>query len=81
MASSIGDVDGVPAGLSRADAGCVAAARAPACVTPGDAFAGAALDAAELLDVDVDQLARPLALVAHRGLEAEAAELAHPDRA
>ena len=45
----------------------------------GDAFAGAALDAPEFLDVDVDQLARPLALIAHCRLEAEPAELAHPD--
>ena len=37
------------------------------------------MDPAELLDVDVDQLAGPLALVALGGLEAEPAELAHPD--
>ena len=36
-------------------------------------------DAAEFLDVDVDELARPFALVALGGLEAETAQLAHPD--
>jgi hypothetical protein len=44
-----------------------------------DAFARAALDTAELLDVDVDQLAGTGALVALRGLKAKAPELAHPD--
>jgi hypothetical protein len=43
------------------------------------ALAGAAVDAAELLDVDVDQLAGDRAFVAVGGLEPEAAELAHPD--
>ncbi len=37
-----------------------------------DAVAGAALDAPELFDVDVDQLARPLALVALGRLQARA---------
>ena len=37
------------------------------------------LDPAELLDVDVDELARPGALVADRRLEPEPAEPAHPD--
>jgi hypothetical protein len=36
-------------------------------------------DPAELLDVDVDELAGPLALVAARRLEAELAEATHPD--
>src|SRR5215217_4988842 len=36
-------------------------------------------DAPEFLDVDVDQLARSGALVALDRLQAEAAELAHPD--
>jgi hypothetical protein len=40
---------------------------------------GAALDAAEFLDVDVDQLARAFALIALRRLQPEPAELAHPD--
>jgi hypothetical protein len=44
-----------------------------------DAFAGAALDAPELFDVDVDQLARPLTLIALGRLEPEAAQTAHPD--
>jgi hypothetical protein len=44
-----------------------------------DALAGAALDASELFDVDVNQLTRPSALVALRGLQAEPAEPAHPD--
>ena len=47
---------------------------------PRDAFAGAAFDPAELLDVDVDELARPRALVADGLLEPEPAEPAHPDR-
>jgi hypothetical protein len=29
--------------------------------------------------VDVDQLSRPLTLVAHSGLQADTSELAHPD--
>src|SRR5581483_4357279 len=36
-------------------------------------------DPAELLNVDVDRLTRPFSLIAPRGLEAEPAELAHPD--
>jgi len=40
---------------------------------------GATLDSPELFDVDMDQLTRPLTLVALRGLQAEAAELPHPD--
>src|SRR4051794_7731203 len=43
------------------------------------ALAGTALDPPELLDVDMDELAWALALVALGGLEAEAAQLAHPD--
>src|ERR1019366_8539356 len=46
---------------------------------PGDPAAGAALDPSQPLDVDVDQLTRPLALVADRWLKAEASELAHSD--
>ena len=44
-----------------------------------DAPAGAAFDPSELLDVDVDELARPRALVADGLLEPEPAELAHAD--
>src|SRR5213079_1143668 len=43
----------------------------------GDALAGASMDASQLLDVDVDQLARPRSFIAKRGLEAQPAELAH----
>jgi hypothetical protein len=39
----------------------------------------ATVDPSELFDVDVDQFARPLSLVAHRGLEPQPPELAHPD--
>jgi hypothetical protein len=42
-------------------------------------MSGAARDPAELLDVDVDQLARARALVALGRLEPQAPELAHPD--
>ena len=41
--------------------------------------AGAALDAPELLDVDVQQFARPLALVALSRVEPEPAQAAHTD--
>src|SRR5437588_6048787 len=44
-----------------------------------DAFAGATLDAAELLDINVDELAGSLALVALCRLECEPAEPAQPD--
>jgi hypothetical protein len=47
--------------------------------TVADAPACTSLDPAELLDVDVDELARPRALVADRLLEPEPAELAHPN--
>jgi hypothetical protein len=50
----------------------------PAGTAAGDPFVGAAFDAAELLDVDVDQLARPLAFVADRWFQAQASEFAHP---
>ena len=44
---------------------------------PRDALAGAALDPAELLDVDMHELTRPRALVADRLLEPDPAEPAH----
>jgi hypothetical protein len=44
----------------------------------GDPLARAVADASQLLDVDVDQLARPLALIALGRREAQPAELAHP---
>ena len=40
--------------------------------------AGTVLDPSEPLDVDVDQLARPLSLVPDRRLKTETSELAHP---
>jgi hypothetical protein len=43
------------------------------------AFAGTAFDPAELLDVDVHELAGPAALVAQRLLEADPAEPAEPE--
>jgi hypothetical protein len=45
----------------------------------GDAMSGAAMDAPEFLDVDVDQLTRALAFVAHCWFQADPSELAHPD--
>src|SRR3954447_19542918 len=45
----------------------------------GHAMTSAARDPAEFLDVDVDQLARPLAFIALGLLEPETSELAHPD--
>jgi hypothetical protein len=45
----------------------------------GHPVSGAALDAPELFDVDVDQLARPLALIALDALHAQPAQPAHPD--
>src|SRR5271169_21457 len=46
--------------------------------TVAPALAGAALDPAELLDVDVDELARPRAFVANRLLESKPAQPPHP---
>jgi hypothetical protein len=73
------DVHGLPAADVASMALSVGAARAAvAAPSTGDPLAGAAFDAAERLDVDVDQLARPLALVADRGLQHQTTELAHP---
>ena len=55
-----GDVDVLPADGAAAAAGCVGVAAG--CSAGGrraPALAGAAFDPAELLDVDVDELARP----------------------
>src|SRR5215210_602706 len=73
------DVHVVPARGPAARAGLVSKARR---VVPaaGHAVTGAAADASELLDVDVDQLPGPLALVTPRGLHSQPAEAAHPDR-
>ena len=55
-----GDVDELPACQATAAAGPVIATRpAFAGQAAADALAGAALDPAQLLDVDVDELARP----------------------
>src|SRR5450755_201350 len=68
-----------PSDLARY-AQSVGSARATAAVGhAGDPRAGATLDPSQLLDVDMDQLTRSLALVAHRGLQADTPELAHPD--
>ena len=72
------DVDVLPADTPAAHAGRVG----PREVVPafvGDSMAHSTLDPSELLDVDVQELAGTLALVALRGLQAEPAELAHPD--
>jgi hypothetical protein len=71
-------VDVVPAG--RAAASPQSIPNTQPALSPADhTLAGAALDAAQLLDVDVDQLAGALAFVATGRLEAQPAELAHPD--
>src|SRR5215213_9987858 len=56
------------------DAGMIVAA-----LIAGDPLAVTILDATELLDVNMDQLAGTFALVALSGLQAKPAELAHPD--
>jgi hypothetical protein len=73
------DVDGVPADAHASDSSCVGAGQALVACDAGDALACAAGDAAELLDVDVDQLAGTVTLVASGGLHAETAKPAHPD--
>src|SRR4051812_12034418 len=74
------DVHVLPARLILALAGSIGLGRRTLEATVAmHAVAGPAVDAAELLDVDVNQLAGPGSLVAHRGLQAEPAELAHPD--
>ena len=75
-----GDVDALPArGLAPDSEWVLASWPQAAGGRSGDRGAGAVLDPSQALDVDVDQLAGSLALLAHRGLEAEASELAHPD--
>ena len=56
-----------------------AAADVGVALDAGDALAGAAVNAPELLDIDMDQLARTLAFVSLGRLQAEPAETAHPD--
>jgi hypothetical protein len=65
--------DGVTAFAIEVGAGRIVA-KSP--LASEGAFAGAALDPAELLDVDVDELARSRALVAQRPLESEPPESA-----
>ena len=73
-------MNGFPAFDLAADARRVGAhQRAVVAAAAGDAFAGAADDPPQLLDVDMNQLAGPGAFVALRGLQAQAAEPAHPD--
>ena len=74
------DVDVFPAGDLAVDPGGVSS---PGTACPvghaDDAGRGAALDPAEFLDVDVNQLPRTSSLVALGWLEADASELAHSD--
>jgi hypothetical protein len=75
-----GDVHELPADALAAVTVAVDERRVVVLAQPvADALARAALDAPELLDVDVDQLAGPRTLVALRGLAPQPAELAHPD--
>jgi hypothetical protein len=75
-----GDVHELPADALAAVTVAVDERRVVVLAQPvADALARAAMDAPELLDVDVDQLAGPRALVALRGLAPQPAELAHPD--
>src|SRR5439155_23336489 len=74
-----GDVDVLPAGEQTVFPRCVATSAVVVVAAAADALAGTVFDSAELLDVNVDELARPRALVADGLLEPEPAELAHPD--
>jgi hypothetical protein len=75
-----GDMDVFPADDSADVAlGVGALAGVVPALAVGDALAGAAVDPSELLDVDIEQLAWASSLVALGGLEAQPAELAHPD--
>src|SRR5918996_1722436 len=74
-----GDVDVLPADRAAGLAAFVDAAGALAAGSaPADAFAGPTFDAPQLLDVDVDELAWPRALVAARLCEPDQAEPAQP---
>jgi hypothetical protein len=73
------DVDEVPANrFALADVG-IDAVEASVALEARDPLAGAAMDPAELLDVDMDELAGALALVALAGLEPNPAELAQTE--
>jgi hypothetical protein len=71
-------MDVLPADDPAIGTGGVAASGVGAALHAGDSFAGAALDPPELFDVDMDQLAGPLALVALGRRQTQAPELAHP---
>ena len=74
------DVDTLPASRAAPHAiGALSGHSAAVTAAARNAARRATLDLAQLLDVDVDQLTRPLSLVANSGLEAEASELAHAD--
>src|SRR5437764_5436894 len=73
-----GDVDVLPADQVETDAGGVVGAAAFVLAqTVAESLAGAAFDPAELLDVNVQELARPRAFVADRLLEPDPAQAAH----
>jgi hypothetical protein len=73
------DVNVFPADHFAIDTGGVDARAVRVALDRGDALPGAGVDPAELLHVDVDQLAGPLALVTLWRLEPDPAELAHPN--
>jgi hypothetical protein len=73
-----GDVHEVPARLATDPSCRVGVAAGVVRAATEDPLAGAAVDPAELLDVDVNQLAGRGAFIANRGLQAQPAELAHP---
>jgi hypothetical protein len=73
------DVYVLPADDSADRSGGVGALPGVAPALARDAVARPVIDPPEFLDVDVDQLARSLTLIALRGLQAETAEFAHPD--
>jgi hypothetical protein len=73
-----GDVDVLPANGAPAVSVLVDPGSIVVLLAVADAPAGTTVDAAELLDVDVDELARLCVLVADWLLEPDPAELAHP---
>jgi hypothetical protein len=73
------DVHVLPADDLTFDAVLVDVRLVKVALDAGDPPAGAAMDATKLLDVDVDQLARDLALAALRWLQPEPSEAANAD--
>jgi hypothetical protein len=75
-----GDVDELPAGQTALPASGITNPPdgVPAHVITADPVPGAANDAAKLLDIDVDQLARTLTLITLGRLQSESAKLAQP---